>query len=129
MPEKLVRSHRELRVYIAARGAAYRIAMLARTFPNYEQYVLGKQILRSSRSVYANLAEAWRRRRSKEFFVAKLNDCESEAAETQEWIDTARELAYIDAATAAELHAEYDNILQGLVRMIVTADKWIIPEG
>lgn len=129
MSESFVRSHRDLRVYKAARKNALRIAKLARKFPPFERYSLASQILRSSRSVYANLTEAWRKRRYKRAFIAKLSDSETEAAETQEWIDTALELGYVDAQTASEIHAEYELIIRSIVRMIVTADSWLIKEG
>ena len=126
MTTALVTSHRELRVYQQARKGAYELAKLVETYPVFERYALANQTLRSTRSVYANLAEAWRRRRYKKYWVSKLNDCESEACETQEWIDTARELGYINVEKAAELVALYDEVLKGLVRMVVTADTWLI---
>ena len=59
---------------------------LSKDFPKEETYSLTDQIRRSSRSVCANIAEAWRKRRYQAAFISKLNDCEAEAAETQTWL-------------------------------------------
>ena len=79
---EVVKSHTDLRVYQAAFETAMRIFELSKGFPVEERYALTDQIRRSSRSVCANLAEAWRKRRYRAAFVAKLSDCEAEAAET-----------------------------------------------
>lgn len=88
MNEKIVR-HQDLEVYKKAFAAAMRIFEISKTFPKEETYSLTDQIRRSSRSVCANLAEAWRKRRYKAAFVSKLNDSEGESAETQTWIEFA----------------------------------------
>ena len=84
------------------------------------------QMRRSSRSVCANMAEAWRKRRYQAAFVAKLNDAESEACETQVWIEFAFNCHYVDDTIRGELDDRYDQILGQLVRMIDEADKWLI---
>jgi hypothetical protein len=78
-----IRTHRDLEVYGIAFEAAMRIFDISPTFPKEETYALTDQIRRSSRSVCANLAEAWRKRRYEAAFVNKLSDVEAEAAETQ----------------------------------------------
>jgi len=78
-----IRSYKELRVYQNAMDVAMRIFELTKAFPTEEKYSMVDQMRRSSRSVCANLAEAWRKRRYKAAFVAKLSDAESEACETQ----------------------------------------------
>jgi four helix bundle protein len=78
-----VQQHTELEVYRKALDAAMLIFERSKAFPKEETYSLTDQVRRSSRSVCANLAEAWRKRRYKAAFVAKLCDAESEAAETQ----------------------------------------------
>jgi len=84
------------------------------------------QIRRSSRSVCANIAEAWRKRRYKAMFIAKLSDAESEACETQVWIEFAGRCGYIEDALCDELDAAYDHIIGQIVTMINEADKWLI---
>src|SRR5262249_42936417 len=84
-----IREHTELAVYQKGFDAAMLIFEMSKKFPKEETYSLTDQIRRSSRSVCANLAEAWRKRRYKAAFIAKLSDAESEAAETQVWIEFA----------------------------------------
>jgi four helix bundle protein len=78
-----IQEHTDLEVYRKAFDAALLIFTVSKEFPKEEIYSLTDQIRRSSRSVCANLAEAWRKRRYKAAFLAKLSDAESEAAETQ----------------------------------------------
>lgn len=84
------------------------------------------QMRRSSRSVCANIGEAWRKRRYKAAFIAKLSDAESEACETQVWIEFAKRCAYITDDTSQELDSSYDQIIGQLVKMISDADSWLI---
>ncbi len=91
---KPLRRHTELEVYQRAFKAAMCVYELSRGFPKEERYALTDQLRRSSRSVCANLAEAWRKRRYEGAFVCKLNDCEAEAAETQTWLQFAVECSY-----------------------------------
>src|SRR6476619_2848607 len=95
MGEQIV-SHRDLDVYGSAFDVAMTIFELSKGFPKEETYSLTDQMRRSSRSVCANLAEAWRKRRYEAAFVAKLSDSESEAAETQVWLQFAVESGYLD---------------------------------
>jgi four helix bundle protein len=99
-----IRSHRELLVYQKAMEAAMHIFELSQRFPSEERYSLTDQIRRSSRSVCANLAEAWRKRRYKGAFISKLSDAESEAAETQTWLEFAVKCAYLDRQVAIPLY-------------------------
>ena len=91
-----IRTHRDLEVYEKAFGAAMMIFECSKSFPKEETYSLTDQMRRSSRSVCANLAEAWRKRRYEAAFVSKLSDCEAEAAETQTWIEFAVKSDYLD---------------------------------
>jgi four helix bundle protein len=90
-----IRSFKELRVWQNAMNLAMRIFELTKRFPPQERYSLTDQFRRASRSVAANAAEAWRKRRYPAAFVAKLNDAESEAAETQTWIEVSRRCGYL----------------------------------
>jgi four helix bundle protein len=89
-------------------------------------YSLTDQIRRSSRSVCANLSEAWRRRRYRAAFIAKLCDAESEAAETQVWIQFAVSCGYFKAGDGDSLRETYDEILRTLVSMINRPQSWVI---
>lgn len=121
-----IKSYRGLDVYRMAMDAAMEIYQLTNNFPPAEKYSLVDQIRRSSRSVCANLAEAWRRRRYKAAFVSKLNDVESETEETRVWLEFSLRCRYIDESTFIALDKEYDNIMGKIVRMIMNPDDWVI---
>jgi four helix bundle protein len=121
-----INSYRELRVYQAAIEAAMKIFELTKTFPKEEIYSMTDQMRRSSRSVCSNIGEAWRRRRYKAAFIAKLNDSETEATETQVWLELAFRSGYISQEINDELFAEYESIIAQLVVMINQPEKWII---
>lgn len=103
-----------------------RIFDLTNGFPIEERYALVDQIRRSSRSVCANLAEAWRKRRYEAAFISKLGDSEVEAAETQTWLEFAVECGYLPRDIATELYAEYDAILGMLVHMVTQPKAWTL---
>jgi four helix bundle protein len=119
-----IATHKDLRVYQAAFLAAMDIYKLSKSFPVEEKFSLTDQIRRSSRSVCANLAEAFRKRRYPKNFVSKLSDCEAEAAETHVWLDFALACDYVTIEEYEKLYKEYDMILGMLVRMIVEPEKW-----
>jgi four helix bundle protein len=121
-----IQSHKELRVYQNAMDAAMEIFQITKNFPPEEKYSLVDQIRRSSRSVCVNIAEAWRKRRYKAAFIAKLSDAEAEACETQVWIEFSSRYDYINTDTARKLDTGYDQILAQIVLMIDKAEKWVI---
>ena len=121
-----IRDFRELEVYKLAMELAMRLFDLTKDFPKEERYSLTDQIRRSSRSVCANIAEAWRKRRYPNAFISKLNDSEAEAAETQVWLEFAVKCGYLTPAHGAELSTAYDNVLGKLVNMIVHPEQWTI---
>ena len=122
MPAK---DHRELRVYQLAFETAVRIQQLTKAFPQEERYSLTDQIRRSSRSVCANIAEAWRKRRYPKNFVSKLSDTDSEAAETQVWLDFALHFGYLSADTYEELVDRYNHTYSQLSLMMDEPEKWM----
>ena len=105
-----IQSHRELEVYQRAFDAAMRIFDLSKRFPRVEMYSLTDQMRRSSRSVCANLAEAWRKRRYAAAFISKLSDSEGEAAETQVHIEFAVKCGYLTRADGLSLYEAYDAV-------------------
>ena len=124
-----IRSFRELRVYQAARAAAKRIFEISRRLPSDEKYSLTSQIRRASRSVGANTAEAWRKRRYPASFICKLSDADAEAAEVRAWLDAAFDCRYIDQPTFKDLDACYDRIGAQLRLMIENPEKWCSKQG
>ena len=122
----IYRRHTDLPVYQAGFEAAKMVFVLSKTFPKEEAYSLTDQMRRSSRSVCANIAEAWRKRRSEAFFVSTLNIAEAEAAETQVWLQFAVECEYLTAETARSIYAQYDEILAQIVSLITNPEPWIL---
>lgn len=96
-----IRSYKELRVYQAAMEAAMCVFELTKGFPAEEKFSLVDQMRRSSRSVCANIAEAWRKRPYQAHFVSKLSDAESEAEETRVWPEFACRCGYLTNAQAS----------------------------
>ena len=124
--KQAIKDHKELETYKKAFDAAMEIFYLSKKFPVEERYSLTDQIRRSSRSVCANLAEAWRKRRYEAAFVAKLNDCEAEVAETQTWIEFAVKCHYLDIEDGRRLYGTYNQVLAGLVSMIKNPTPWLM---
>jgi len=122
---KIVR-HTDLDVYQRAFGRVMEIFQLSKRFPAEEKYSLTDQIRRSSRSVAANIAEGWRKRRYAGSFISKLNDSEGEAAETQTWLQFAVNCAYAKKTDTEQIHTEYDNIIGMLINMQNNSEKWTI---
>jgi len=99
---------------------------LSKSFPPEERYSLTDQVRRASRSVCANLAEAWRKRRYGPAFISKLSDAESEAAETQVWLEFAIKCGYLPAQSARPLYESYNGIIRTIVGMINHPQTWLI---
>ena len=125
---KFAKKHTDLEVYKRAFTAAMELFELSKSFPNDETYSLTDQMRRSSRSVTANLAEAWRKRKYEAAFINKLSDSEAEAAETQVWIQYCVECKYLDRNTAERLYKIYDEIIAMLVSMASNAAQWTLPK-
>ena len=121
-----VRTYKDLRVYNLAFDAAMEIFRLTKGFPVEERYSLVDQMRRSSRSVCANIVEAWRKRRYQKAFILKLNDSESEACETQVWLQFSRACGYMDAELEAKLDDRYSHIISQLYLMMNNPDKWTL---
>lgn len=122
-----IRSHRQLEVYRRAFASAMEIFRFTTIFPREEQYSLTSQIRRSSRSVVSSITEAWRKRRYEPSFISKLSDAETEAAETQTWLEFCVAFGYMSREDARRLYLEYNAILATLVGMITNSHKWVLP--
>ena len=119
-----ITNHEDLGVFQLSYKAAMEIFELSKLFPKAEVYSLSDQIRRSSRSVCANIAEAFRKRYYPKSFIAKIIDSEGEAAETQVWIKFSLSSNYIDKSKADELKETYDLIIKKLITMRINSDKW-----
>ncbi|RUA26519.1 MAG: four helix bundle protein [Bacteroidetes bacterium] len=120
-----IRSHQDLDVYKLAFELAMDIFELSKSFPKEETYSLTDQIRRSSRSVVANLSEAFRKRKYPKHFISKLSDCEAEAAETQTWLEFSWRCNYIDQETYTRLNEKCNHIIGKLVNMALHPEKWV----
>jgi four helix bundle protein len=121
-----IRSHKELIVFKCAFDLALQIHQLTKLFPSEEKYALTDQIRRSSRSVAANIAEAFIKRRYPKSFVSKLLDSEGEAAETQVWLNFANVFGYLDETNMQRLDEKYDHIQAQIFTMIQSPEKWSV---
>ena len=119
-----LQGHRDLKVYQLAYNLAMRIFADSKIFPQVERYSLTSQIRRSSRSVAANIAEGFRKRQYPNMFVSKLADSDAEAAETQVWLDFARDCGYLSADHHKELVARYGEIGMMLHSMIQHPERF-----
>ena len=120
----IAKSHRDLRVYQLAFESATLIHEVTKKFPSDEKYSLTDQIRRSSRSVCANIAEAWRRRKYPKNFVSKLTDSDSEATETSVWLDFALHFGYLTPEHHKKLSDHYDHVCSQLSIMMSEPNKW-----
>jgi len=118
------RGYRDLKVYQMAYRIALDIHQVTKTFPKEEKYSLTDQIRRSSRSVPANLAEAWKKRRYEKAFISKLIDCAGEAGETEVWLDFSKDFGYLKGDQYKKLMQRYDEVNRMLYGMTDKADKF-----
>lgn len=119
-------SHKELKVYKLSYKLAMDIFEMSKKFPKEERFALTSQIRNSSRSVPANIAEAFRKRRYEKAFIAKLSDSEAESAETQTWLDFSRDCRYISSEVCDRFNQQYDHVIGMLVNMIHSPEKWLL---
>jgi four helix bundle protein len=117
-----VESFRELDVYKLARQLSKEIFEVSKKFPKEEMYSLTDQVRRSSRSVGAQIAEAWGKRKYEKHFVSKLTDADGEQLETQHWIETAVDCSYLSDEVANGLLKQYASVGRMLHTMMAKSD-------
>ena len=118
-------NYRTLLAYQKAFDLAMDIFETSKTFPKEEKYSLVDQVRRSSRSVCTNIAEAYKRRRYKDYFISKLNDSETENAETQVWLDFCLACKYISQEKYELLTAKNDETGKLIWYMINNPAKYL----
>ena len=123
MSEK-ISSFKDLRVYKLAFELQQEIFETSKRFPAEERYALTDQVRRASRSIGANLAEAWQKRRYVAHFVSKLTDADGEQAETQHWLDTATACDYVPEKEQRVLLEKCSRIGQMLGTMMAKPEKF-----
>lgn len=118
--------HEDLDVYQLAFNAAMTIFEVSLSFPKEEIYSLTDQIRRSSRSVCANIAEAFYRRKYSKNFISHLSIAIAESGETRVWLEFALKCNYIDAENIDKLRDEYAKIIGKLITMCNQTEKWTL---
>jgi four helix bundle protein len=125
----IIRSFRDLEVYVMAREQAKKIFIVSKSFPIEERFSLTDQIRRSSRAVNAMIAEAWARRRYPAAFINKIDEAMGEAMETQAWLDHALDCDYLDRNQHRALDEMWQKVGAMLNRMIQRADDFCKSAG
>jgi four helix bundle protein len=115
-------SFRDLVVYQKARRVTKDIFELTKRFPREETFSLTDQIRRSSRSVGAQIAESWAKRRYERHFISKLTDADGEQQETQHWIESAYDCEYLSKQEAGQLIEALSELGKMISSMIQKAD-------
>ena len=98
------------------------------SFPKEEKYSLTDQIRRSSRSVCANIAEAYRKREYLKHFLLKMTDCMGENSECLVWLDFAKHHKYISEEVYSEYHTHNEGITKLLKYMYNNPGKFGVKE-
>ncbi len=124
MADKRVQSYRDLKVYKLAFELQQEIFLITKPFPREELYSLTDQVRRSSRSIGANIAESWQKRRYPAHFVSKLSDADGEQAETQHWLATSLACDYISPSEHKHLLDSCNDIGKMLGKMMQEPEKW-----
>jgi four helix bundle protein len=112
------RCFRDLIVYQKAKEVSRLVFEITRSFPKEETYSLVDQIRRSSRSIGAQIAEAWGKRRYEKHFISKLSDADAEQLETQHWLETAVDIGYLarnDAENLCDALKEIGKMLNSMM--------------
>ena len=123
----VIRSAKELNVYVKAYELSMKIFALTKRFPADERYALSTQIRRSSRSVCMNLREAWAKRRYEAHFVSKLTDCDGENSETDTSLDYARDCGYLPEPEHRQLVGMCAKVGSMLGTMIQNPAPFLLP--
>ena len=118
------RGYKDLKVYQLAYALAMDIFQETKRFPPDERYSLTDQLRRSSRSITANLAEAWKKRKYEKAFLSKLVDCSGEAAEVEVWLDLSLDCGYLPKEKHEHFVSKYDEVGRMLYSMINQPEKF-----
>ncbi len=114
----------DLKVYQLAYKLAMEIFEISKSFPKEETYSLTDQIRRSSRSVSVNIVEGYRKRKYPKYFSSKMTDADGECAETQVWLDFAKDCKYINEELKDKLYKDYEEVGRMLGSMADNPEKF-----
>ena len=121
-----INSAKDLIVYKKAYALSMEIYKLSKRWPSDEKYALTDQVRRSSRSVCANLREAWAKRRYHAHFISKLTDCDGENSETDTWLDYAKDCDYISSEQHMLLISAVEEIGKMLGSMLKNPESFLL---
>jgi len=121
---KHAESFKDLLVYQKAREVAKEVFKITQSFPKEEMYSLTDQVRRSSRSIGAQIAEAWGKRRYEKHFISKLTDADAEQLETQHWIEVAEDCNYVVHAQVLQIINKLSEIGRMLNSMMKKAKQF-----
>jgi four helix bundle protein len=110
---------KELIAYQLAFSLGIEVHKVSRSFPSHEAFSLTSQLMRSSRSVCANIAEAYRKRRYRQHFILKLTDALAENSETECWLDFAFHHGYLDTVqyqSLCELNQQAGKLIHYMIK-------------
>jgi four helix bundle protein len=122
------RGYKDLKVYQLAYKLAMDIFHVTKSFPSEEKFSLTDQIRRSSRSVVANISEAWKKRIYPKTFVSKIVDAAGEAGETEVWLEFSKDTGYLVKEKYDELVSGYDEVNRMLYGMVEKPDRFILKQ-
>jgi four helix bundle protein len=123
-----IESFEDLEVYKLALELQQNVFALTKTFPAEERYSLTDQVRRASRSIGANISEAWSKRRYPAHFVSKLSDSDGEQNETRHWLRSAFLCNYMLESDFDMLIEKCKTIGRMLGNMMQHPDQWIPKE-
>lgn len=123
---RAIRHFSDLEVYRDSFRLGLRAFEISRTFPVGERFALTDQLRRSARSVGANVAEAWGKRRYEAHFVAKLSDADTELHETEHWLACALKHGYLGRETYDQLRADIASIGRRLGAMMAKPRSFLL---
>ena len=121
-----IKSPKDLIVYRKAYALAMQIFEITKGFPSEEKYSLTDQVRRSSRSVCANLREAWAKRKYKAHFISKLTDADGENGETDSWLDFACDCHYLPKAAHIKITSQCREVGAMLGSMIKDPSSFVL---
>jgi four helix bundle protein len=115
----MIQKLKDLEVYVRAYGLAMKVFEMAKTLPKEEMYSLTSQIIRSSRSIAANISEGWAKREYEQVFKQHLIHSLGSASETQTWVDFSHDCGYI----SSDMHQSISEELDTIGKMITNLHK------
>ena len=116
--------YRDLKAYQLSYNLAMEIFEITKLFPREEKYSLVDQLRRSSRSVPANIAEAWKKRMYQKMFISKVIDAAGEAGETEVWLDVAKDAGYLKTDDYQRIFEKYEEVNRMLYGIVEKSDKF-----